>query len=127
MAQRDFEKALELIFKDDKRYALGAYVFVRMALDYTVKKAAAQKAGRGSRHVSAAELLDGIREFGIETFGPMAKVLLDEWNVKTTRDFGEIVFNMIKVGELSKNDDDKIEDFDNGYDFDTAFVKCFKA
>ena len=21
----------------------------------------------------------------------------------------------------------KIEDFDNGYDFDTAFVKCFKA
>ena len=116
---------LESILKDDKRFKVGAYVFVRMALDFTVKNVCASNPGRRNRHVSAGELLDGIRIFALQSFGPMAKVLFDEWGVKSCRDIGDIVFNLISAGALRKTEDDKIEDFDNGYDFNEAFVKPF--
>ena len=38
---------------------------------------------------------------------------------------GQIVFNMIKVGEMSKTDEDKIEDFSVGYDFYEAFERPY--
>lgn len=127
MSRRDFQCVIEAILKDDRRYAVGAYVFVRMALDYTVKNAHPAPHGsvRKGSHVSAAELLDGIRRFGLETFGPMAAVLFSEWGVKSCSDFGEIVFNMIKVGEMSKSDEDRLEDFSDGYDFYEAFERPF--
>ena len=68
---RNFQKTIESILMDDKRYGVGAYVFVRMALDFTVKRACAKDPRRTERHVSAAELLEGVRDFALETFGPM--------------------------------------------------------
>lgn len=47
--------------------------------------------------------------------------VLNRWGVRTTRDFGEIVFAMLEAGLLGKTPDDKIEDFDNIYDFDRVF------
>lgn len=127
MSRRDFQRVVEVIFKDDKRYGVGAYVFVRMGLDYTAKEICAQAVDPSKKgsHVTAAQLVDGLRKFGLETFGPMMAVLLKEWNVKSCADFGQIVFNMIKVGEMSKTDEDKIEDFDGGYDFYEAFERPF--
>jgi uncharacterized repeat protein (TIGR04138 family) len=111
--------------KDDKRYAVGAYVFVRMALDFTVKRVCAFEPNRPERHVSTGELLDGIRDFALETFGPMAMTLFEEWGVRSTEDIGQIVFNMIQAQALRKTDEDKIEDFANGFDFREAFVVPF--
>lgn len=124
MSRRDFQRVIEAILKDDKRYAVGAYVFVRMALDYTVKNHKKSDGEKGS-HVSAAELLEGCRVFALETFGPMAAVLFKEWGVRECSDIGQIVFNMIKVGEMSKTDEDKIEDFSVGYDFYEAFERPY--
>ena len=42
MGMRNFQKTLESILRDDKRYGVGAYVFVRMELDFTVKRACAE-------------------------------------------------------------------------------------
>ena len=55
----------------------------------------------------------------------MAKTLLEEWGIHRCEDFGEIVFNMIEVGWLAKTDKDSRADFQDGYDFDEAFVKPF--
>ncbi len=125
MGLRRFQKTLESILKDDKRYAVGAYVFVRMALDFTVKRVCALDPNRAERHVSAQELLEGIKDFALETFGPMAAVLFEEWGVRSTEDFGQIVFNMVQAKALRKNDEDKIEDFANGFDFHEALVLPF--
>ena len=125
MHRRDFQRIIEAIMRDDKRYAAGAYVFVRMALDYTVKNSSVANPGKKASHVSAAQLLEGVREFALETFGPMSAVLFEEWGVKSTADIGEIVFNMIKVGEMSKTDEDRLEDFSGGYDFHDAFVRPY--
>ena len=122
---RNFQKTLEAILRDDKRYGVGAYVFVRMALDFTVKRACAENPSRTERHVSAAELLAGVRDFALETFGPMAMTLFEEWGVYKTEDIGQIVFNMVRAQALRKTDEDKIEDFANGYDFRTEFVLPF--
>lgn len=127
MERREFQKTIESILQDDPRYGVGAYVFVRMALDFAVKRIAAQEPERLDKHVTAQELLDGMRVFALETFGPMAKVLFDEWGVKSCEDIGEIVFNLIQAGALKKNDEDKIEDFMCGYDFNEAFVSPFKV
>ena len=122
---RNFLKTLEAILRDDKRYGVGAYVFVRMALDFTVKRACAENPSRAERHVSAAELLAGVRDFALETFGPMAMTLFEERGVYKTEDIGQIVFNMVRAQALRKTDEDKIEDFANGYDFRTGFVLPF--
>ena len=122
---RKFQQTLESILKDDRRYAVGAYVFVRMALDYTVKKVNESDVGRKDRNVSGRELLEGIREFALDTFGPMSMPLLDEWGVSKCEDFGNIVFNLVEAKALTKTEEDRIEDFMGGYDFDEAFVKPF--
>ncbi|MBQ6534186.1 MAG: hypothetical protein IJI37_03370 [Opitutales bacterium] len=122
---RKFQKTLEAILKDDNRYAAGAYVFVRMALDFTVKRVCAANPERRERHVSAAELLDGIKDFALETFGPMAYTLFEEWGVRDTGDFGQIVFNLIRAQALRKTEEDKIEDFSGGFDFREELVEPF--
>jgi uncharacterized repeat protein (TIGR04138 family) len=126
MAAQDFEEIIEVIREEDPRFAKGAYFFVRQALDHTLKKVKKpSKPGRASKHVSGQELLEGIRDFALEHYGPMAKTLFDHWGVTKSSDFGDIVFNLVEWGVLGKTEQDKPEDFQDVYDFDEAFVKPF--
>ncbi len=108
----------------DPRYDIEAYFFIREALDYTGKMLEKPQEGT-SRHVSGRELLEGIRKYSLEEFGPMALKVLNSWGISKTDDFGEIVFNLVNIGELGKTEEDNIEDFKNGYDFHDAFAKPF--
>ena len=56
---------------------------------------------------------------------PMVPTLLANWGITCTKDVGEIVFHLIAEGIFSKSEDDRIEDFENVYDFHTAFVAPF--
>jgi uncharacterized repeat protein (TIGR04138 family) len=124
MQEITFDEAVDLIIAKDTRFARDGYAFVREALDFTQKLAG--KEARGPiRHVSGQELLGGIRKFALEQFGPMVVTVFEEWGVKSCRDFGEIVFNMVEIGLLAKTDKDTRDDFQNGYDFTDAFRKPF--
>ena len=125
MGMRNFQKTLESILRDDKRYGVGAYVFVRMALDFTVKRACAEDPSRTERHVSAAELLEGVKDFALETFGPMAMTLFEEWGVRTTEGIGQIVCDRVRAQALRKTDEDKLEDFAGGCAVREASVAPF--
>lgn len=92
-----FEEALEFIQLVDPRYHREAYVFVREALDHTQERAEKDRRGR-SHHVTGQELLEGIKQLGLQKFGPMAAMVFQEWGVKSCTDFGEIVFNMVELG-----------------------------
>ena len=111
----DFSKKTEQIIKKDPRYKPDAYEFIMQALWFT------QETLKRKGHVTGRELVEGIRGFGISQYGPMTKAVLEHWGVKTTGDFGEIVFNMIEEGMLGKTDEDSREDFKNLYDFNEAF------
>jgi uncharacterized repeat protein (TIGR04138 family) len=124
MQHLDFEEVLDQILQNENRYDRQAYGFVREALDYTQKIASKSQQDR-IRHVSGMELLEGVRKFAVTQFGPMTKTVLNEWGLTKTLDFGEIVFILIDYSVLAKTQDDKVEDFDNGFSFEDAFVIPF--
>jgi uncharacterized repeat protein (TIGR04138 family) len=125
MQEINFDATLENILVKDSRYHRDAYLFVREALDFTQKLILKENRGQ-VRHVSGQELLNGIRQFALQQFGPMVVTVFEEWGVKSCRDFGEIVFNMVEIGLLAKTEEDTRDDFQNGYDFDEAFRKPFR-
>lgn len=124
----DLAEIINLICKEDARFDRKAYDFVRSGLDQTVKDLRKRDAGRAekSRHVSGAELLEGLRIYALDQFGPLAKTVLNAWGLKRGSDFGEVVFNLIEYNVFSKTDSDRREDFADTYDFDDAFVKPFQ-
>jgi uncharacterized repeat protein (TIGR04138 family) len=67
----------------------------------------------------------GIKDLALQRYGSMAKVVFEHWGVAATIDFGNIVINMVNENLLSKTPDDKLEDFENVYDFDEVFVKQY--
>ena len=56
----------------------------------------------------------------------MALTVLSEWGLRRSEDFGEIVFNMVEHGILSKTENDSRKDFQDGYDFEKAFRSPFR-
>ena len=124
MHEVSFEEAFVKMRAKDPRYHRDAYLFVREALDFTQKTIGKDTRGR-IRHVTGQELLGGIREYALQQFGPMAKTVLEEWGIHSSKDFGEIVFNMVEVEWLAKTDKDSRADFEHGYDFDEAFRQPF--
>lgn len=118
------DEVLDKITTKDPRYAREAYFFVREALDHTQK--VVLKSGKSDlRHVTGQELLEGIRQYALEQFGPMALAVLEEWGVRRGEDFGEIVFNMVDNSLLGKTETDTREDFKGGYDFTEAFRRPY--
>jgi uncharacterized repeat protein (TIGR04138 family) len=126
MKRISFHEALARILEADRRYDEAAYCFVREALDFTIKILKKPSEGPG-RHVSGQELLDGIRQYALQEFGPLAQTVLDRWGVRCCEDFGNVVFNMVEQGILGKTEHDRREDFAGGYDFDAAFRKPYRA
>ena len=120
----NFEETLEKLLQRDGRYQREAYLFVREALDHTQK--IIEKSGKAEvRHVSGQELLEGIRSYALQQYGPMALMLLNEWGVRRCEDFGELVFNMVECQLLAKTEKDSRDDFKNGYTFEDAFRRPF--
>lgn len=99
----------------DKRYKPDAYEFVLQGLNFTQAKLKKQT------HISGAELAQGLRDYAIGQYGALAGSVLSYWGISRTRDFGNIVFNMIEKKLLAKTDKDSLDDFNGLYDFKTAF------
>ena len=124
MQSINFEEVVDKIVAHDSRYDREAYFFLREALGYTQRTIG--KASKGElRHVTGRELLNGVREYALTQFGPMTITVLEEWGVRSTEDFGEMVFNMVEHNLLAKQETDSRDDFKNGYDFSEAFKKPF--
>lgn len=128
MQDLEFTEIVGLICKEDPRFDRKAYNFVRQALDHTVKEVKRRQPERTgkSQHVTGAELLNGIRDYALDQYGPLAKTVLTTWGVKRCSDFGDIVFNLIEYNVFSKTENDRREDFSELYTFDEAFVRPFQ-
>ena len=134
------DPAIAKLLEEDRRYPLEAYIFVFEALHYAQSVlglgSESPSAPSGSeseeeesgpqRHVTGQELCQAIRQFAVEQYGYMAQLVLGNWGLHATGDFGEIVFNLIRIGRMRKTPQDRREDFDNVYDFDSAFREQFR-
>ncbi len=127
------------LLRDDTRYPIEAYQFVREALGYaqedlrmgeaTVEELDPEEESeedRPERHVTGQQLCEAIRQYAVQQYGFMAKDVLNTWGMHATGDFGEIVYNLIRIGWMKKSDSDRRQDFDGAYDFEEAFRDQFK-
>jgi uncharacterized repeat protein (TIGR04138 family) len=120
---------LDELVRRDSRYAYEAYEFLFQALAFTQRRLG-RVPPEGSvddeHHVRGPELLAGVRDFGLQEFGLMARTVFRMWGVNTTADFGEIVFNLIEAGLMSKTDEDERLDFHGVYDLDEALTQGYR-
>ena len=147
------EKSFPIIelLQQDQRYKLEGYQFVREALQYAQEvlsmpaqdtasektgseKDASEKSGsektggkapKTEHHLTGQQLCEAIRVYAVEQYGYLAQTVLNNWGIHTTSDFGEIVYNWIRIGEMRKSKHDRREDFNDQYNFDDAFQPVF--
>ena len=120
-----FQDAIAVIVQRDPRFEPDAYLFLKEALDFTVKRSKENSEDDANRHVSGPELLKGFRDCALEQFGPMASTLLREWGIEECRHVGEMVFSLIGEQVFGKQDSDTLDDFTNIYQFKEAFEDSF--
>src|SRR5256885_7158248 len=91
MQKIGFAEALEAVVDTDARYHRDGYIFLRDALDFTTKQ---QKKinGVSVRHLTGAELLDGVRQYALKEFGPMVMTVFDSWGIQSCEDIGFFFF-----------------------------------
>ncbi len=140
---RDEVISLHRLLRKDPRFPLDAYLFVREALSFAadelnlgspqyeepvleIEDEAADDEGIVERHLTGQELCEAIRQYAINQFGYMAQVVLRNWGIFSTGDFGDIVYNMIDVGLMKKSPQDCRTHFDDVYDFDEVFDRQFR-
>jgi uncharacterized repeat protein (TIGR04138 family) len=128
----DPDHPLAELLRRDRRYHRNAYFFVFEALRF-----AQEQMGLGQptvsddpmleeqRHVTGQQLCEAIRRYAVEQYGMMAKSVLNEWGIHSTADFGEIVFNLIEIGQMKKTDSDRRQDFENVFDFNDGLRDAF--
>ena len=124
MQKIQFEEAVESILAKDARYPEEAYLFLRDALDFTIKESG-DAGSQESRHVSGPELLEGFRKYALNEFGPMVPTVFEDWEIERCGDVGNMVFNLIDVGVFGKTESDRREDFEDVFDFEEVFKKPF--
>ena len=86
-------------------YTVESYQFISDAVAYTVGKL------QTHRHVSARELLRGIREYAFLQYGVVAPQVLCQFGLRAARNVGEVVYLLISVKVLSASPEDSPEDF----------------
>jgi uncharacterized repeat protein (TIGR04138 family) len=136
----DPAQELSDLLRQDRRYKIEAYAFVFDALGYAHKvlgmgavrsseegeREGGEEGSAGERHLTGQQLCEAIRQYALEQYGYMAKCVLNSWGVYTTGDFGEIVFNLIRIGQMRKTKEDRREDFNDVFDFDTGLTQSFQ-
>jgi uncharacterized repeat protein (TIGR04138 family) len=106
-----FWHVVEQIREKDSRYKPEAYGLVMEALDFTMRRLGER------RHISAAELLRGVCDHAKERYGLLAWTVIESWGITSGRDVGTIVYQLIEVGVLARQDSDRFEDFGADWDF----------
>ena len=116
---------VDQIARQDGRYDVKALQFVYEGLGRTIQTIRENADESRERHISGDELANGLGQLAAQRWGLLAKTVLNEWGITTTRDFGEIVFLMIENKWMRAQESDCIEDFDDVFDFETTFEKHF--
>lgn len=122
MKPEEQQQRLDAIIAEDPRFKRDAYLFISESVAYAMAKMREQGE---VRHIEGQELLEEIREYALERFGPLALDVLQDWGIYSCEDIGDIVFHMVESHLLGASENDSPDDFKNGYDFREAFLQPF--
>ena len=116
----------ELAFRDgimdrirlrEPRFHERAYLFVLSALEFCQARLTER------RHIAGRELAAACRDLAIDQYGVMARLVLEQWGVRSTADIGDIVFALVDLGLLISQPTDTRDEFAGVFDFDQAFER----
>ena len=120
MTDLDFaEETLATLQERYPRFHRCAYAFLLDALHTVIGGM------REPRHISGEELVVGVRDLAMDRYGPMARTVLAHWGIHSTEDLGEVVFALVEIGVLVKQDEDRAEDFQDLFDFVEVFERDY--
>jgi uncharacterized repeat protein (TIGR04138 family) len=115
------EDKVRRIALEDGRFAPEAYRFLFEGLEYSIHLAGKADAEGLERHVTGREVLRGLEEHGRRLFGPLAPDVWRRWGLRSSLDWGRMVFRLVDRGLLSRQETDTLDDFRGGRDFDEVF------
>lgn len=121
MKDRNFFEKINKIASQSGRYPPDAYEFISDAVVFTSKSLGRTGRGSANKHISGKELIEGVKAFAVQQFGPLAGEVLKDWGIKNSLSIGEIVFSLVDSGILGKSPNDSIDDFKEGFDVDKDF------
>ena len=109
------DDVLDQLQERNPRFHARSYLFVLEALHSVIRSLDAP------RHISGRELTEGIREIAIGRYGRLARTVLEHWGIHETGDVGRVVFALVEQGILTRQEEDRLEDFVDLFDFEEAF------
>jgi uncharacterized repeat protein (TIGR04138 family) len=101
----------------EPRFDERAYLFVLSALEFCQQRLPER------RHINGRELALSCRDLALERFGVMSRLVLESWGVKSTADFGDVVFALVDLGLLMSQPTDTRDEFHDVFEFDQAFER----
>ena len=110
----------------DPRYPPEAYEFLCHALTHTQRRLGRVPVPGDDprhaldKHVSGPELCEGVRQYALQQFGPMAFAVFRQWNVRATGDVGNMVWHLVERQVWHRAPGDRLEDFHQLYDLERA-------
>ncbi len=139
-------QAMRDLLAEDTRFKIEAYQFIRESLQYAHEHIAGSSPGEhqdfveaeefdedyessddtNPRHVTGQQLCESCRQYALQQYGYLAKIVLASWGIRQTGDFGDLVYNLIRIEQMRKSDTDRREDFDDVFCFDDAFEPEFE-
>lgn len=99
---------------DRNRRPEDAYRCIFEALGDTVRI-------KGGRHVTGQDLCVVFAKVALSHFGGLAKTVLGHWGMRSTRDIGNVVWELVEADLMGIQDNDSVDDFDNVFDWDRIF------
>ncbi len=101
----DLRDAINKIASDDGRYASEAFCMVALGyLTLMRNKTLSFNSEKKKREfkLDYSELITYLKLLGWESFGPLAKIVFNHWNLKSGKDFIEIIDCMVETKMLDK-------------------------
>ncbi len=133
----DVDKALSTLLERDSRFSKKTYDFVNDVLSCAQKLNIGEEAptetldgeiveDSDGRHITGEQLCRIAVALAVQSYGLMAKTVLEQMGIYSTSDLGDAVYNMIDVGLMSKTPYDAREDFDAVFELDEELESTFK-
>ena len=113
------DELLDLLRERNPRFDPRSYSFVLDALNLVMDELGEK------RHITGAELAEGVRHLAIGRFGPLARTVLEHWGIHSTEDVGSVVFALVEQKILTTQEGDCPEDFADVFDFEEAFERNY--
>ncbi|MFQ3650340.1 MAG: Minf_1886 family protein [Gemmataceae bacterium] len=110
-----YHPKLEQAVRQDERYPIEAYAFVRDAI------VLGEQSARGDPdHFHARQLLERLVDLARREFGHLALMVFRAWNIHSPHDVGQIVANLMAVGLMVADPEDRQTDFEEPFDLAAA-------